>query len=110
MTNLRKVCLVMLVVILLGATVVFATEEGSIVITPSNTIVGGNTADNTASNTQISTPQNTSVIQTGNTSNYNNVTNLPQTGADDYAVVLVIAIFAIAAVYAYKKITDYKNI
>lgn len=104
MTNLKKVCLVMLVVILLGATAVFATDD-VITITPENTVVGGNTQDNTLSNAVDNT-----VIQGGNTSTYNNTTNLPQTGADDYAVISIIAVFAVSAVYAYKKIRDYKNI
>lgn len=106
MTNLKRVCLVMLVVILLSATAVFATEGGTILISPQNTTVGGNTVQNTTPNTV----QNTTVIQAGNTSNYSNTNNLPQTGADDYAVIAIIAVFAVSAVYAYKKIRDYKNI
>lgn len=108
MTNFRKICLVMLVVILLGATAVFATEGGPILISPQNTTVGGNTI-NTTPNT-VNTAPNTTVIQAGNTSNYSNTSNLPQTGADDYAVIAIIAVFAVSAVYAYKKIRDYKNI
>lgn len=109
MTNFKRVCLVMLVVVLLGANFVFATDGGTIMITPQNTVVGGSEETNTQTNTQVTPPENT-VIQAGNTSTYENTTNLPQTGADDYAVVLVIAVFAIVAVYAYKKISDYKNI
>lgn len=109
MTNLKRVCLVMLVVILLGATVVFATGD-TITITNDTTTVGGNEIDtnNTLGNdTMINAPQQ---IQTNTASTYNNTTNLPQTGADDYAVIAVIAVLAISAVYAYKKISDYKNI
>lgn len=109
MTNLKRVCLVMLVVILLGATVVFATGD-TITITNNATTVGGNEIDtnNTLGNdTMINAPQQ---IQTNTASTYNNTTNLPQTGADDYAVIAVIAVLAISAVYAYKKISDYKNI
>ncbi len=109
MTNLKKVCLVMLVVILLGATVVFATGD-TITITQDTTTVGGNeiNTNNTLGNdTTINVPQQ---IQTNTASTYNNTTNLPQTGADDYAVIAVIAVLAISAVYAYKKISDYKNI
>ena len=109
MTNLKKVCLVMLVVILLGATFVFATGD-TITITQDTTTVGGNeiNTNNTLGNdTTINVPQQ---IQTNTASTYNNTTNLPQTGADDYAVIAVIAVLAISAVYAYKKISDYKNI
>ena len=103
MTNSRKVFLVMLVVVLLGATAVFATED-TIIITQQNVVVGGNTVQNT-----VQDP----IIQTGNTSVYNTTDTtqkLPQTGADDYAVLAVIAVFAVVAVYAYKKVSDYKNI
>lgn len=103
MKNLRKVFLVMMVVILLGVTIVYATDDTStIVIKDQNT----NTV-NTA-NTQ-NTANTLNTLNTANTSNYTN-TNLPQTGADDYAMVLIIGIFAVSAVYAYKKINDYKNI
>lgn len=108
MTNLRKVFLTMLVIILLGATVVLATTDntGTILIqdTDTNTV---NTANNI--NT-VNTVNRINTINTaGNTSNYTN-TNLPQTGANDYAMVLIIGIFAVSAVYAYKKINEYKNI
>lgn len=105
MTNLKKVCLVMLIVILLGSTAVLATN-GPIVITQENTVIGGSdSTTNTVQNTQ----QNT-MIEAGNTSTYTNTNNLPQTGADDYAVIAIIAVFAVSAVYAYKKVRDYKNI
>lgn len=102
MTNLKKVCLVVLIVMLLGVTVVYATDDDTIVINGQNTIIGGESVPNNI-------VENT-VIQTNTNSSYNNTTNLPQTGADDYAIVLVIGVFAISAVYAYKKVRDYKNI
>lgn len=107
MTNLKKVFLVMLVVILLGATVVLATDNTNTILiqdTDTNTI---NTANSV--NT-VNTVNSINIVNTaGNTSNYTN-TNLPQTGANDYAMVLIIGIFAVSAVYAYKKINEYKNI
>ena len=104
MTNLKKVFLVMIVVILLGATIVMATDA-PILITDQNT----NTV-NTANTANTANTLNTlNTVNTANTSNYTN-TNLPQTGANDYAMVLIIGIFAVSAVYAYKKINDYKNI
>ncbi|MBO5479454.1 MAG: hypothetical protein J6A04_07240 [Clostridia bacterium] len=109
MTNFKKVCLVMLVVILLGTTAVFATSD-TIMITQQNTVIGGNVIENTTNTTNTVNNTIATVIGTGNTSTYNNTTNLPQTGADDYAVLAVIAVFAVSAVYAYKKIRDYKNI
>ena len=93
----------MVVLILLGTTVAFATNDNTIVITDEEqqqTPVPAPT-ENTNTNTNIN-------INT-NTSTYTN-SNLPQTGENDYIVILTIAVFAISAVYAYKKIRDYKNI
>lgn len=104
MTNLKKVFLMMVVVILLGTTVAFATNDNTIVITGDEQTPVSTPTENT--NTETNT--NTS-IPTNNTSTYTN-TNLPQTGENDYIIILTIAVFAISAVYAYKKISDYKNI
>lgn len=103
MTNLKKIILTMLIVILIGATAVFATD--TIIITDQNsTITSGNT-------TNTANTSNTTTLNTSNTSTYNNTSsNLPQTGADDYAIITIIAILAVVAVYAYKKVSDYKNI
>lgn len=101
MTNLKRVFLVMVAIVLLGATVVFATDG-------SDTVIVG---DETPTNTTTIDSGNT--LATGNTSNYNATNtngNLPQTGENDYIYVLVIGAFAISAVYAYKKIVDYKSI
>lgn len=107
MTNLKKVFLVMLVVILLGATVVLATDNtGTILIQDTDT----NTVNTANGINRVNTVNSINTLNTaGNTSNYTN-TNLPQTGANDYAMVLIIGIFAVSAVYAYKKINEYKNI
>lgn len=106
MKKFKKVCLLMILISVLCSNFVFAT----IVITPDDTTIGGeasNTtpAPNTVSNTIPTTPNKTS-----NTSNYNNTTNLPKTGADDYLIISVVAVLAIAGIYAYKKINDYKDI
>lgn len=109
MTNLKKIFLLLVVTVLLGASVVFATNDDTIVITDSNTINTVNTTNTTDTPNTITTI-NTVGNTTGNTSTYNVTQNLPQTGANDYAMILIIAIFAVSAVYAYKKIRDYKNI
>ena len=57
--------------------------------------------------TPVSTPVVTPTPKTNNTSVYNN-TNLPKAGsADSIAVIAIIAVFGISALYAYKKIKDY---
>lgn len=93
MTSLKKVFLFMLVVVLLGTTVAFASD-GTIVIED----------EKPKTNT-------TNTTNKANTTNKTNSTgNLPQTGENDLIMVVAIGAFAVTAVYAYKKIRDYQNI
>lgn len=93
----------------LAATDLTNTITGGNNSTTSNiqTITGNNTT-NTLNTTNTTT--NNAVLTTNNTSSYNN-TSLPKTGIEDsvLAVILVI-VLGISAVYAYKKIQDYRNI
>ena len=67
--------------------------------------VSNNTTNNTTNNTA-----NNLVLKTNNTSNYNN-TSLPKTGvADTMPAVILVVVLGISAVYAYKKMQEYKNI
>lgn len=77
----------------------------------------GNT--NTNTNTNRNTNSNSSNVQNinalrNNTSNRTNIannTNLPKTGIQDsLPTVLLVVVFGISAVYAYKKVKDYRNI
>lgn len=67
---------------------------------------GNNTNNNTFNNT------NNVLNKTNNTNNTANNTNktavMPNTGVD-YSVLLIVAVCGISAIYAYKKISDYKN-
>ena len=66
----------------------------------------GSSSLNSASNNTLRTNSS----NTANTSTYNN-TSLPNTGiGDSVPVVLLVVVFGISAVYAYKKIKEYKNI
>lgn len=68
-----------------------------------NTNIANSNTNNTNSNTNL-------VSNNTNSSSYNN-TNLPKTGIEDsMPVVVLVVIFGISAVYAYKKINDYKNV
>lgn len=75
-----------------------------------------NTTNNATNNTTNNTAKNNS-LNTGavtgnknNTSTYNN-SSLPKTGVEDsIPTMLLLVVFGISAVYAYKKIRDYKNI
>lgn len=62
-----------------------------------------NKANNTTNNTNKAN-------NTNNSSVYNN-TNLPKTGlASSLPIAALVVVFGISAVYAYKKVSDYKNI
>lgn len=73
--------------------------------TPANETVVNNVVNNTANNVVNNTANNTN-----KNSSYNN-TNLPKTGIEDaIPVAILVVVCGISAVYAYKKISDYKNI
>lgn len=65
---------------------------------------------NTNSNKSNTNSLNTNGVRGNNVSTYNN-TNLPKTGLQEsLPTVLLVVVFGISAVYAYKKIKDYRNI
>ena len=121
---------ILLSVVLIGTTGVFAADELDFDLddntssNTSNTSNSSNTANNTNTNkNNTNTNSNKSNTNTNNTntnnananknsSTYNNTnTNLPETGIEDsIPTAVLIVIFAISAVYAYKKISDYKNV
>lgn len=73
----------------------------------------GNTNTNTSGNN--SNTSNNSLVVNNNTTNNNasvyNNSNLPKTGiGDSVPVALLLVVFGISAVYAYKKVKDYRNI
>ena len=83
--------------------------------TSGNTNTGNkNSNTNTNTNTNSNTNNTKANKNTNNSSIYNNTnknTDLPKTGIEDsIPVALLVVVFGISAVYAYKKINDYKNI
>lgn len=86
-----------------------------------NNTSGNNTANNNSANntSRNNTARNNSnALNTGavtnsnrnNTNTYNN-SSLPKTGVEDsIPTMLLLVVFGISAVYAYKKIKEYKNI
>lgn len=115
----KSIILKSFLVILVCAMLIFAvtpayaaTDEGFEDIF--NTTNTGNSTTNTGNtntgNTNASNVQNLNALR--NTSNTSNTSNsLPNTGiADSLPTVLLVFVFAISAVYAYKKIKDYRNI
>lgn len=121
-SNLIQIVTILLVsaMVLLFSTTVNAANDNNDVhdltgtltknSTPSNT--PSNTPNNTPSNTPSNTPNNTPNNAKKNSSVYNNTNNnLPKTGIEDsIPVAALVVVFGVSAVYAYKKIKEYKNI
>lgn len=100
-TNLVKIISILLisVVVMSLATAVYAANEND---------TGYNDLTNTLTN---NTANNTNKTNNTNNSSIYNSTNLPKTGiGDSIPVAMLVVIFGISAVYAYKKIKEYKNI
>lgn len=65
---------------------------------------------NTNTNNTNTNTKNTNNTKTNSSNIYNN-TNLPKTGIEDsIPVAMLVVVFGVSAVYAYKKIKDYRNI
>ena len=124
-SKLVKLVLVMIIVlgVLLCTTQVFAANtyndldaSGLTITDTNNTSTAENNAvvNNTTEVNNTTVTNNTTnvpaVLTTSNTVTYNNTT-LPDTGLESVAPVAVIAVvLVISAVYAYRKIQEYKNI
>lgn len=123
-TNLLKVffILILSVMVILITTSVNAAELQDI----SGQLLSGNSSNtagtNNAGSGNTQTPTNTNRANTSNlngnrtnnasrnSSIYNN-TNLPKTGiGDSLPIAALVVVFGISAVYAYKRIKDYRNI
>lgn len=117
-SNLIKIVLVLCVslMVMLFSTNVMAAEEIDLTETLNNMSNNTNT-NNTNTNNSNSNRANTNTNNTNNTNRntnnssiYNN-TSLPKTGiTDSIPVAVLLVVFGISSVYAYKKIKDYKNI
>ena len=125
-SNLIKVVTILLisVMVMSFATIVNAANEDDGFESLTHTLLNGNNTNNSDNNTNIAdnntnqalnnTNTNNVVNNTNNSSVYNNTntnTNLPKTGIEDsIPVAMLVVVFGISAVYAYKKVNDYKNI
>lgn len=86
-----------------AASTLNSTKSSSLNNTTSSSL--SSTLNNTVNNTT-----NNTVLKTSNTSNYNN-SSLPKTGIEDsMPLVVLTVVLGISAIYAYKKIQDYRNI
>lgn len=88
---------IILMIVLFGNIYSLATSDNG-----SNTVTITATTDNTAG--ANNTTNNTSTYN--NTNSTSNSSSLPYTGTNSKTILLVV-VFAISAVYAYKKVSDY---
>lgn len=118
--NLKEIMLILMSVVLITiSTTVFATD---LVLGDAGTTIPANeyenartpTVDNTTlNNTTNNVTNNTANNTTNKAKTYNTSEddeNLPQTGIEDYNVGILLVICVASAIFAYKKISDYKNI
>ena len=123
-SNLIKVVVILGIslMVMLFSTSVMAAEVDLTDTLSGNNTNSANTNSNSANtnsnsaNTNSNRTNNTNTNRTNNTNNTNNSsiynnTNLPKTGiSDSIPVALLLVVFGVSSVYAYKKIRDYKNI
>ena len=115
--NIKKIviCLIALFLVVGTAYTTFATESGSDwlneLLQSQNGTIGDN--ENTEQipegnklNTNTNTNTNTNVSNNTNV-NENRPATTPHAGLEDYSGLVFVAIFAVSAVYAYKKIREY---
>ena len=126
--NLKEIMIILIsvTVIMMLATNVFATgliidsntttidnkeyENAQIVQTDNNT--ANNTTNNIVNNS-VNNNVNKSNNSTNNTVkkyNTNNTSDLPQTGIEDYNIGILLIICVASTIFAYKKVSDYRNI
>ena len=91
----------------------YADAQKPDVVNPGNNAANGNSATGNNTNGNNTNGNNTNGNNTkgNNTKVYNtNNTDLPQTGIEDYNIGILLIICVASAIYAYRKINDYKNI
>ena len=69
------------------------------------------TQNNVVENKNVNNVTNTNANKnTNKNSSYNN-SNLPKTGAEDVLpIAALVVVFGVSALFAYKKVSDYKNL
>ena len=113
-TNLSKVILgivTLFAVIFYGMNVLAANNEYEDLTSKLGANTNTNTNTNKANTNTNKANTNTNTNKTNsNSSSYNNG-SIPKTGiSDSIPIMLLVVVFGISAVYAYRKISEYKNI
>ena len=119
-----------ILVMVLSLSLIFVAKDVFAATDLTNSFLSGdiNTADNTSIGTSLSNTSTSnsltnaiditntinttnSVLMTNNTTSTYNNTTLPKTGVEDsMPAVILVVVLGISAVYAYKKVQEYKNI
>ncbi len=112
---LIKGFLLIAILISLVAVTLDVNAEAIVLAEPGNNSAGSTTTETApANNTPANnTPANSAGVSSTLTPTVNNTgnTNLPETGIEDSTVLyVVLGVSAVAAIYAYKKVRDYKGI
>lgn len=109
------ICIITLTVLVLSiVTNVFASDiMDSLNASSSNRNVQeiesrGNNTTNNFTNTNNSTNNSTNRVNNTVNNATRNTTTMPNTGVD-YSILFIVAVCGVSAIYAYKKISDYKN-
>lgn len=116
--NVKKiiVCLIAMTMVIVVATKTWATDNNDKVnqmlqnmkdSNQNSTINESDESEDIKNGTRNTNTDNTNALNTNANSNANKPTTTPYTGAGDYSTIIFIVIFAVSAVYAYKKIKDY---
>ena len=120
--------ILLVIVILMGILVICTNNAYAINIAPSNNTLNQTTNENNiqqingigvlnnTTNTTTNTVNNTTTTpivsnntQNANISTYTN-SDLPETGVEDYPIMILITVCIIAAIYAYIKVKNYNNL
>lgn len=110
LVSLVLVVIISLSVLFMAKDVLAATDLTNSILKNTTTNKSLNSVSNNTTNNTTNNTANNLVLKTNNTSNYNN-TSLPKTGvADTMPAVILVVVLGISAVYAYKKMQEYKNI
>ena len=118
--NLKEVMIILLSVVLVTISVNVFASDSLFLDTNNTTTIQANeyddaqtVPDNTVNN-PVNNVTNNKVNNTTNntvkTYNTNNTNNLPQTGIEDYNIGILLIVCIASAIFAYKKINDYRNI
>ena len=93
------------------ADAIVLAEPGNNTTTESGNNTDNSATDNTSANNTTTNNVGVSSTLTPTVNNADTNTNLPETGLEDNTMIyIVLGVSAVAAIYAYKKVRDYKEI